>query len=761
MELEELKKKFIELVCPDLPNDWDVEEAMESLQDMEEEPLAAALDQVPVIWPVSNSLTYSYLAQVASALKCIEPEQLPQWVNETLAHYERSGLKAAQRFMMDVKGQFVCSLQGRSGLRYSQVKGRLLPYLRGLAGKNIDLQRADHAFTDTATVFLPWEISLFPDEDLNFLLYKLIVSFQWSYIQLGSFLVSRDLSHGNPSEEGLLWLQDYFSGFADPVLIKDIYHGLETLRAKVFLDQELPGLMRDAAPVLAEIPVSPAGGEREAGFITSLQQLILGHEINRKHEWVQCIKPLLTPGASASDSLGLAEDVFALLSAKAGNRQRVEPLLFQGEMQLELVAAARLQQRHEQEQLFVESLATLLLNLPSADTMAAGDEEVDAGRQSGQAAPPEEAAAVVISGSGSRSEDEAVQDPRFITIDNREIELNEELAELAAAITEDLGHVPDQYIASAAGKTGQGHPGLAMSAAADGAELSAPITYDEWDFRRSGFRLNWCIVTEKEIPVTRSTFIRNTLETYHGQIIRLRHQFEMMRSRERFVRRQRDGDDIDLDALVESLADTVAGHPPSDRLFIRLRRDERDIAALFLVDMSNSTRGWVGKAIKESLVLICEAMETLGDRYGIYGFSGMRRLRCEIFPIKNIDQPYNDEVRQRIGSIAPREYTRMAPAIRHMTSILKDVDAKVRLLITLSDGKPEDYDEYKGEYAIEDTRHALIEAKMAGIHPFCITIDQHAHEYMAHMYGEVNYIFINDVYKLPARMPEIYRVLTT
>jgi nitric oxide reductase NorD protein len=139
----------------------------------------------------------------------------------------------------------------------------------------------------------------------------------------------------------------------------------------------------------------------------------------------------------------------------------------------------------------------------------------------------------------------------------------------------------------------------------------------------------------------------------------------------------------------------------------------------------------------------------------------MRRLRCEVFPIKNFDQSYNDEVREKIGSIAPREYTRMAPAIRHMTSVLKDVDAKVKLLITLSDGKPEDYDDYKGEYAIEDTRHALIEAKMAGLHPFCITIDQHAHEYMAHMYGEVNYIFIDDVRKLPVRMPEIYRVLTS
>ena len=139
MELEELRNVFFELVAPDLPNEWDVEEAMESLEGISEEPLAAALGQVPVIWPVSNSLCFSYLTQVAGALNCIEPGLLPQWVNETLDHYERSGLKTAQRFMMDVQGNFVCSIQGTSGLRYSQVKGRLLPYVRGLAKGNLDL----------------------------------------------------------------------------------------------------------------------------------------------------------------------------------------------------------------------------------------------------------------------------------------------------------------------------------------------------------------------------------------------------------------------------------------------------------------------------------------------------------------------------------------------------------------------------------------------------------------------------------------------
>ncbi|MFN2368695.1 MAG: VWA domain-containing protein, partial [Desulfurivibrionaceae bacterium] len=107
------------------------------------------------------------------------------------------------------------------------------------------------------------------------------------------------------------------------------------------------------------------------------------------------------------------------------------------------------------------------------------------------------------------------------------------------------------------------------------------------------------------------------------------------------------------------------------------------------------------------------------------------------------------------------EYTRMGPPIRHAAKILGEVDARVKLLIVLSDGKPEDYDDYKGDYAIEDTRHALIEAKAAGIHPFCITIDQQAHDYNAHMYGEVNYIFLDKVENLPIRMPAIYRNLTT
>lgn len=194
---------------------------------------------------------------------------------------------------------------------------------------------------------------------------------------------------------------------------------------------------------------------------------------------------------------------------------------------------------------------------------------------------------------------------------------------------------------------------------------------------------------------------------------------------------------------------------------MRLQREERQIAVAFLVDMSGSTTGWINEAEKESLTLMCEALEVLGDQYAIYGFSGMTKNRCELFRIKSFKERYGDAVKAKIAGIIPQDYTRMGPPIRHLARLLEEVEARTKLSITLSDGKPDDFDSYQGDHRIEDTRHALIEAKQRGIHPFCITIDREAHEYIAHMVGEVNVAFIDDVMKLPSRIPEIYRRLTT
>jgi len=192
-----------------------------------------------------------------------------------------------------------------------------------------------------------------------------------------------------------------------------------------------------------------------------------------------------------------------------------------------------------------------------------------------------------------------------------------------------------------------------------------------------------------------------------------------------------------------------------------MHRAERNIAVAFMVDMSGSTKGWINEAEREALLLLCEALERLGDRYAIYGFSGITRKRCELFRIKTFDENYSEAVKARIAGIAPQEYTRMGFAIRHLSKLLTDIEAGTKVLITLSDGRPDDYfDGYRGPYGIEDTRMALLETQRAGIHPFCITIDQEARDYLPHMYGAARYVILNDVAQLPAKVADIYRRLT-
>ena len=257
-------------------------------------------------------------------------------------------------------------------------------------------------------------------------------------------------------------------------------------------------------------------------------------------------------------------------------------------------------------------------------------------------------------------------------------------------------------------------------------------------------------------------FIDTTLERYTVQVGQLRRTFELLRGEDKWLKKQPAGDEIDLDAVITAYSDLRSGRELPEQLFQRRQRVERDIAVMFMVDMSGSTKGWINDAERAALVLLCEALDVLGDRYAIYGFSGITRKRCEIYRIKRFDEPYDDTVQRRIAGIKPQDYTRMGVAIRHLSALLNAVDARTKLLITLSDGKPDDYsDNYRGEYGIEDTRQALIEAHRGGIHPFCITIDREAREYLPRMYGAVNYTVIEDVAHLPLKVADVYRRITT
>src|SRR5437660_10520990 len=156
-----------------------------------------------------------------------------------------------------------------------------------------------------------------------------------------------------------------------------------------------------------------------------------------------------------------------------------------------------------------------------------------------------------------------------------------------------------------------------------------------------------------------------------------------------------------------------------------------------------------------------EALEAVGDVYSINGFTSEGRRNVKFYVVKDFDEQYSNEVKQRIGGITYQNNTRLGAAIRHATARLAKQDARTRLLIVLSDGLTYDPDYGDSRYAREDTREALRQAKIEGITPFCITIDRESESELHDLYGEIGYTIIDDVLSLPERMPGIYRRLTS
>ncbi len=340
---------------------------------------------------------------------------------------------------------------------------------------------------------------------------------------------------------------------------------------------------------------------------------------------------------------------------------------------------------------------------------------------------------------------------------------HDQVVSLLESVMQDFGEIPPEYLVPAGdgGYVSSSEPGRSSkdvwqrSYHEEGAYL-----YYKWDYRRQHYRKNWCVLREIDVHPGDESFARRTLDRYTRPVVELRRTFEALRGGST-VAQQGDGDDIDLDAVFEAYADMRAGMEMSDRLITKPRKLERDMAVVFMVDMSGSIKGWSNDAERESLVLLCEALEILGDRYAIYGFSGITRKRCELYRVKSFDEGYAETVKRRIAGIRPQDYTRMGVVIRHLTRLLCGVEARTRLLVTLSDGKPDDYDGYRSEYGIEDTRQALIEAKHEGIHPCCITIDTEARDYLPIMCGPANYVLVDEVRKLPLKVSDIYRRLTS
>lgn len=492
-------------------------------------------------------------------------------------------------------------------------------------------------------------------------------------------------------------LEAALAAFSDRTVALAWLVQLEALRLTVRLGRELPGMRGELDALLQGLP--PALDSART--------------------------PLADPAAGVADSLAWLQARPELLAAAPP----ALPCL--GELRPEEAQRARGTRIRQQAE---------VLRLSVADLVAALRDE-------------REAPDVALEVDAERLETRVI-------VDGQELALPPEGLAAAQSLIQDLGEIPPDLLVPAGpgdwapnARPGDGR-GTTM-------ETRADLLLDEWDYRRQAYRHGWCHVYLQTVGGTDTAYVPAVRARYGPLVRQLRRRFEAMRGEDRILRRQADGPEVDMDALVTAIADRRGGAEPGTRLFCRRQRDERSLAAAFLVDMSGSTEGWINDAEREALVMLCEALEMLDDRYAIWGFSGWTRTRCDLYRIKEFDEPYDAAVQARIAAIKPRDYTRMGPPIRYLTRRLLAEPARHRLLISLSDGRPDDFgDDYRSQYGIEDTRQALLEARQAGVRSFCVTIDRNGADYLKHMYGPAAFTVLDDVKKLPLRIADIYRKLT-
>jgi nitric oxide reductase NorD protein len=295
----------------------------------------------------------------------------------------------------------------------------------------------------------------------------------------------------------------------------------------------------------------------------------------------------------------------------------------------------------------------------------------------------------------------------------------------------------------------------ADAAAGSGVQEAAGIAYPEWDWRSAAYRTPGATVRVRSVGAGDRDWVDRTLARHGAMLHQVRRRFELLRAERTWQRRQTDGDEIDLDAWVSAHADFRAGQPFPDDVYRTRRTADRALAITLLIDVSGSTDSWIGSGRRvidverEALLLVCVALEGLGEPFSVEAFSGQGPDGVVVRPVKGFDEPWSDAVALRISALQPEHYTRAGAPLRHAAAGLMRQAASHRLLLLLSDGKPNDVDDYEGRYGVEDMRQAVIEARLQDIHPFCLTIDRQAADYLPRVFGAHQYALLPEPERLP------------
>jgi hypothetical protein len=657
--------------------------------------------------------------------------------------------------------------QALSGVPLRRVARSLTLFAQALSGTGASIQALPEiegqrsratVSADGRTINLPSLLRRYGSFDENVRLYMAMTAHEAGHLEFGTYNVAMSLVADVVSDLRVRFtkpdlampasLADLFAFYPQPRLIRDLWTLLEDARVEFLLRQEYPGLSRDLATLAREAVRTRtlSHGLTIREMVVDLLLLLSTEECGTvaipdgvadivSELWALC-RTVMSAGATAEGAIRVAHHAYLRLEELLAVRQETVTGEDRDAPDMEPLASPRASEGMNQE----------YRPLTNWDYRGAMDPNLVKDRsESSSSGETDQGLEGRLSGS-STVEATETGTSRSQEPSDQELAPGRQIPSLVDDVLALEGEKPIQDFVRS--------------------ERTHVTRYPEWDWVIQDYRHYWTRVVEREADEHPSDFVEQTLAAHSGAVKLLRRYFQsIFPTGYRRVAGQLEGDDIDIDAAVRRLADMRAGTEPSDRIYIKGEKHEREVAAACLVDISGSTSRQVpnGRRVidieKEGLVLLCEALEAIGDQFAMYAYSGRGRNLVDFIVVKDFDDPIGGKAARKLGGVAPSQQNRDGAAIRHATQKLLARQVKTRLLVLISDGRPLD-DGYKDDYSLEDTKMALREARMKGVEPFCITIDRDADQYVRRMYGDVRYLVIDCIEGLPQKLPRIYHRLT-
>ena len=307
--------------------------------------------------------------------------------------------------------------------------------------------------------------------------------------------------------------------------------------------------------------------------------------------------------------------------------------------------------------------------------------------------------------------------------------------------------------------------------------MSEPYHYDEWDYQVQLARPEWTTVIERRQQKSDPAVMDQILEKHKPIASRIKHLIDALQP-QGIVRKRgfEDGDELDIDAAVRAMIDIRRGIMPDPRVNIRITRHLRDLSMIVLMDLSASTNERIGTLseqdegyleqpsildlTREATGLLSWAVDAIGDNYSVHGFASDGRHDVQYYRFKDFDESYDEVSKARLAGMQGGLSTRMGAALRHAGWHLAQQESRKRLVLLITDGEPADIDERDPQYLRQDARHAVDELATQGIHTYCLTLDPQADDYVARIFGPNNYSIVDNIERLPERLPRVFSALT-